>query len=844
MLGNRWVIEQAPLQLYSSALVFSPTNSEVRSQFKHLIPSWITRLPEVDEDWPSELSVLEGDTTPVCSVFFSPVDDLLVTGSKKGTTIVWDYVTGTELYKFEDSDPITCVTFSPDGGTVASAFDDGRIKVREFAKGRLVDLIGHTDYITAVAFSSKPSGTLVSISDDYTIRTWNIGERRAVHVWSVPEKIRPEAVFSPGAELVVCRTYTRDSDDVELWEVGKGEPRVTFEGHVNYDANYSIDAFAISPDGKTVASALSKLGRISSQTTDVAVGGEKPGWVKVWDVATGQTLHESRYEDIVEALAFSPQKEGLMAIATRSGAVEIRRANTWDRVQSFNTDVHFENLTFSRDGKFLATGWRGGDVRLYDAEIDLVRPGHDISRGGHIVSLLLGEDHLVLSTREEMARIFDAEAKLVESIPGRVRCWRVSPDGRLVGLLMEGYIVQLWTTCMTRKPVTYEGVQDIAFSPDSSRIALMLQDGARIIDSTNFEETATYEGAWGISFSPDSRRIAVLLDDETRIVDSASLEETATFARPYRETFTFWPDSRLASWEDLSEETHILDLSVSEERVIADTIDPLFSLALSQDGKLIALTEEDIENPPHTWLSSARKKKIFFTKGYTRCDILIEFPPSACVIGTGAIGATKFSVWDTTLGGKVHTLKVAGEEPTIYDPTFSSAGDLMAAAIVDIAVQGFLRPTVIMLWDLMTGMEIGRLHVDADIPYPSFSCDSRHLESRNGRIPLPSHITNRGAVLSDTSSGGAQTCLYVTRQWVVQGFDNLLWIPPVYRVPQPAVRGETVMFGLGWGGVGLLRLDLAATPSSNQGKERAWVINQSQDTGPAVGNHGEADLGA
>ncbi len=63
------MIEQAPLQLYCSALVFAPEKSIVLRQFEKCIP-----------DWNAALQTLEGYSRKVTSVAFSIDSKLLVSG--------------------------------------------------------------------------------------------------------------------------------------------------------------------------------------------------------------------------------------------------------------------------------------------------------------------------------------------------------------------------------------------------------------------------------------------------------------------------------------------------------------------------------------------------------------------------------------------------------------------------------------------------------------------------------------------------------------------------------------------------------------------------------------------
>ncbi|RSL99859.1 hypothetical protein CEP52_009488 [Fusarium oligoseptatum] len=58
VLANRWVIEHAPVQIYSSALIFSPQSSVIRLQFADLIPCWITQKPTTEENWTPMISTL------------------------------------------------------------------------------------------------------------------------------------------------------------------------------------------------------------------------------------------------------------------------------------------------------------------------------------------------------------------------------------------------------------------------------------------------------------------------------------------------------------------------------------------------------------------------------------------------------------------------------------------------------------------------------------------------------------------------------------------------------------------------------------------------------------------
>src|SRR5271156_3100482 len=69
---NRSIIKEAPLQIYWSALIFAPRQSIVRMQFKSEIPSSIKTLTKPQHQWSSLLQTLEGHTSTVSAVTFSP----------------------------------------------------------------------------------------------------------------------------------------------------------------------------------------------------------------------------------------------------------------------------------------------------------------------------------------------------------------------------------------------------------------------------------------------------------------------------------------------------------------------------------------------------------------------------------------------------------------------------------------------------------------------------------------------------------------------------------------------------------------------------------------------------
>ncbi|AZM45960.1 protein kinase [Streptomyces sp. WAC 06738] len=303
------------------------------------------------------------------------------------------------------------IGFSPDGRTLVTGGEDGKIRFWDVASRKQTDVVTQkntiSNYVPAVlnvAFS--PDGKLLATgTGNGGTGLYDVAGRRWLNFLDLGgEKVE----FSPDGKLLAIGSRT---GSVFLFDPAeRGDDIVAY-----FDHEHDVTGIAFSPDGRTLAS----VGDDSESTSG------RDDTTRLWDVAGrdpepyGQGDPAKVLDQAWEAtaVAFGPDGRTL-AVGYPDGEVWLWDVKTGKKKASLRDDhlTDVADLEFSPDGKTLATAPEsGGGVLLWN-----------VARGKPGARLVSGEeDGKGKGLIEEVA--FSPDGKLIAGADrkdGAVRLWR------------------------------------------------------------------------------------------------------------------------------------------------------------------------------------------------------------------------------------------------------------------------------------------------------------------------------------------------------------------------------------------------------------------------------------
>ncbi|KAK3936626.1 hypothetical protein QBC46DRAFT_357311 [Diplogelasinospora grovesii] len=536
------VIVHYPLQLYASALVFSPTASRVRELFKHEKPEWIPTKPGMDDDWGPCLQILESGSLAVTFAFAH--DSVTLASAGAGIISIWDVAKGECRHTLSHSN-VSHVVFSHDSKILASASrmvvvagvtSKPVVNIWNISTGRRIwTLDGHTDSIGSIAFSHDGK-TLVSVSDDATVKLWNMQsgkcdqtlegfeDRRLlpyIHTW---------VSFSHNSTSLVAASY---GAGVKIWRKRSQQWHSTTESHGD------IREIAFPHDGKTFASISSYdtmeiRDIVTGKCLHSFMGLREPRSITysydatmlafasshsllgttaiaILDVALGRCIQVLNNGNFSLVIAFSPDSK---LLASTSGAdVNIWDTTTGKHRQVFRNDQLVMSMAFSHDVKVLVTAGHR-DITIWDLTTNQMLEEIAFSHDDELIASALG-----VSWDNDVIRVLIWEIRSQECLQtlmghsSKIRSFAFSHDSKLLASGSWDRTVKIWDVVKGLCLRTLDmgtAVCNISFDPTDSYLhtdfGLICLDGKSPANSAS-GETASRPRFRGYGLSTDGRWI-------------------------------------------------------------------------------------------------------------------------------------------------------------------------------------------------------------------------------------------------------------------------------------------------------------------------------------------------
>ena len=500
VLQNRAIVEDAPLQLYSCAIIFAPENSVVKRMYRDSLLVRLSLMPHTPKNWTAEMLTLVGHEKSVAAVAFSSDRQFVASVSDNYEVLTWKVETGEgvqELVRNENKKTydrvFRAIACSPDGRFIASGSEDYAVQIWELETGKEVKkLTGHQGAITFLAFMSL-DGLIASAALDRTLRLWNCVTGECLYVTQGKSSDVTAMALSPDKQLAA---WLGSGRTVLLRNRVNGEEKNKLVGHTGL-----INAVVFSPSGGQL---------VATASEDFTA--------RLWNVGTGKSVYElAGHSAPVTAVDCSPDGKQI-ASASMDGTARIWNVATGESAQIFaGHDGAVLGVAFSPNGRLVASASMDQSIRLWKTTSSEARRDFVHTDGIAPVNRKY-EDFLVASRPDDHRRTQERnaskgdEAEKLAGLRDYIYAIAFSPSGHLVASASKNRTVVLWST-MTGEEVWRLQQSDSAYWWWNNKLT--------------FSEDGKYlqTGVYGISLPSDTWHLSVPQEGQAVPVSSIKVRD-------------------------------------------------------------------------------------------------------------------------------------------------------------------------------------------------------------------------------------------------------------------------------------------------------------------------------